>query len=516
MRGASWRAGLIAIVIAVSAFYLIPPAERINLGLDLQGGIHLVLEVQSEKAVESKMSRYFTELRNRLTIDDIRTRTFKRDGLRLAVTLHRPGDRGRFLSMMQNYPDLTLQREEGTPPTFEYFLSSQQVERTKEQAIIQALETIRNRIDQFGVREPTLQRQGERRIIIQLPGVEDPSRAKSLIGKTALLEFKMVDSQANVASAVERGRAPEGLQLLYQVTRDSQTGEVLERTPLLVKREAALTGDNLTDARVEIGDRFNQSYVAIAFDSVGGDAFDRLTAANVGRRLAIVLDGVIYSAPVIQERISQGRAQITGSFTLEEATDLAIALRAGALPAPVEVLEERNVGPSLGADSVRQGLISIIVGFALVLIFMAIYYKLSGAVAIMALLFNLLILMGALGFFGATLTLPGIAGIVLTVGMAVDANVLIFERVREELRLGKTIRSAIDSGYGKAFLTILDANVTTLIAALVLLQFGTGPIKGFAVTLSIGIVASMFTAIFVTRFVYDFFLYRTDVRSLSI
>ncbi len=516
MRGMGWKAGLVAFVIVVSAFYLIPPEDRINLGLDLQGGIHLVLEVQTEKAVDSKMSRYFTEIRNRLSIDDIRTRTFKRDALKLTVTLHRPGDRGRFLSMMQNYPDLTLEREEGTPPTFVYFLSSQQVERTKEQSIVQALETIRNRIDQFGVREPTLQRQGERRIIIQLPGVEDPSRAKSLIGKTALLEFKMVDNQANVANALERGHAPEGLQLLYQVTRDSQTGEVLERTPLLVKREAALTGDNLTDARVEIGDRFNQSYVAIAFDSVGADAFDRLTAANVGRRLAIVLDGVIYSAPVIQERISQGRAQITGSFTLEEATDLAIALRAGALPAPVEVLEERNVGPSLGADSVRQGLISIIVGFVLVLIFMGVYYKLSGAVAIMALLFNLLILMGALGFFGATLTLPGIAGIVLTVGMAVDANVLIFERIREELRLGKTIRSAIDSGYGKAFLTILDANVTTLIAALVLLQFGTGPIKGFAVTLSIGIVASMFTAIFVTRFVYDFFLFRTDVRSLSI
>ena len=516
MRGVSWRAVLIVIVIVVSAFYLVPPSERINLGLDLQGGIHLVLEVQSEKAVESKMSRYFTELRNRLSIDDIRTRTLKRDGLRLTATLHRPADRGRFLTMMQNYPDLTLEREEGAPPTFVYFLSSQQVERTKEQAIIQALETIRNRIDQFGVREPTLQRQGERRIIIQLPGVEDPSRAKSLIGKTALLEFKMVDNQANVASAQERGRAPEGLQLLYEVSRDRQTGEVTERTPLLVKKEAALTGGNLTDARVEIGDRFNQSYVAIAFDSVGAGAFDRLTAANVGRRLAIVLDGVVYSAPVIQERISQGRAQITGSFTLEEATDLAIALRAGALPAPVEVLEERNVGPSLGADSVRQGLISIIVGFILVLIFMAIYYKLSGAVAIMALLFNLLILLGALGFFGATLTLPGIAGIVLTVGMAVDANVLIFERIREELRLGKTIRSAIDSGYGKAFLTILDANVTTLIAALVLLQFGTGPIKGFAVTLSIGIVASMFTAIFVTRFVYDFFLSRTDVRSLSI
>ena len=516
MGGAGWRAGLIAAAIAASVFYLTPPSERINLGLDLQGGIHLVLEVQSEKAVESKMSRYFTELRNRLSIDDIRTRAFRRDGLRITARLHRSSDRTRFLTMMQNYPDLTLEREEGTPPTFVYFLSQQQVERTKEQAIVQALETIRNRIDQFGVREPTLQRQGERRIIIQLPGVEDPARAKSLIGKTALLEFKMVDNEASVARAQESGRAPEGLELLYEISRDHRTGEVTDRAPLLVKKEAALTGDNLTDARVEIGDRFNQSYVSIAFDSVGADSFDRLTAANVGRRLAIVLDGVVYSAPVIQERISQGRAQITGSFTLEEATDLAIALRAGALPAPVEVLEERNVGPSLGADSVRQGLVSIIVGFILVLIFMAVYYKLSGAVAIMALLFNLLILMGALGFFGATLTLPGIAGIVLTVGMAVDANVLIFERIREELRLGKTIRSAVDSGYGKAFLTILDANVTTLIAALVLLQFGTGPIKGFAVTLSIGIAASMFTAIFVTRFVYDCFLFRTDVRSLSI
>jgi preprotein translocase subunit SecD len=256
--------------------------------------------------------------------------------------------------------------------------------------------------------------------------------------------------------------------------------------------------------------------VTISFDSVGAAAFERVTGANVGQRLGIVLDGVVYSAPTIQDRISGGRAQITGSFTIEEARDLAIALRAGALPAPVEVLEERNVGPSLGADSIRQGMMSIVVGFLLVLVFMAVYYRLSGGVAILALVLNLVLLIGALGFFEATLTLPGIAGIVLTVGMAVDANVLIFERIREELRLGKTIRSAIDAGYAKAFYTILDANITTLIAALVLLQFGTGPIKGFAITLSIGIIASMFTAIFVTRFVYDFTLSRRDVRSLSI
>ncbi len=516
MRLLGWRAGVIITVVLTAVFFVIPPDERIHLGLDLQGGIHLVLEVQSEKAVDSKIDRYFGELRDRLDKGDIRTRIFRREGRKVIIGHHRAGDRSRLITMMGAYPDLALQRTEGEPPTFTYAFPEDIAKQTMEQAVAQALETIRNRIDQFGVREPTLQRQGERRIIIQLPGVEDPSRAKALIGKTALLEFKMVDRGADPEEAHKTGAAPEGLQLLYQVTRDTATGEIIRRTPVVVKREAALTGDNLTDARVEIGSRLNEPYVAISFDSVGAQAFERLTGANVGRRLAIILDGVVYSAPTIQERIPGGRAQITGRFTIEEARDLAIALRAGALPAPVEVLEERNVGPSLGADSVRQGVFSIIVGFLLVLSFMVIYYKLSGGVAVLALLLNLLLLMGALGFFEATLTLPGIAGVVLTVGMAVDANVLIFERIREELRLGKTIRSAIDAGYGKAFVTILDANITTLIAALVLLQFGTGPIKGFAITLSIGIIASMFTAIFVTRFVYDFVLSRHDVRSLSI
>ncbi|MEE9276209.1 MAG: protein translocase subunit SecD [bacterium] len=515
MKGFGWRSGLIAAVALAAVFYLIPPSERIRLGLDLQGGIHLVLEVQADKAVDSKLDRYFTELRDRLRIDDIRTRFLRKEGRRIRIALHRPDDRSKLEDVMGNYPDLGLQDVSGTPPVYVYSISAEQAERVKSQAVAQALETIRNRIDQFGVREPTLQRQGERRIIIQLPGVRDPARAKALIGKTALLEFNMIEENASPVEAEKRG-APEGLKLLYQIVRDEESGQIIRRTPFLVKRETVLTGDNLTDARVEIGDRFNESYVSITFDSVGAKSFDRLTAANVGRRLAIVLDGVIYSAPVIQERISGGRAQITGRFTLDEAQDLAIALRAGALPAPVEVLEERNVGPSLGADSIRQGMISILVGFALVLLFMIIYYKLSGLVAVFALVLNLVLLLGTLGFFEATLTLPGIAGIVLTVGMSVDANVLIFERIREELRLGKTIRTSIEGGYGKAFYTILDANITTLIAALVLLQFGTGPIKGFAVTLSIGIVASMFTAIFVTRFIYDFVLSRRDVRSLSI
>ncbi len=515
MKGLSWRGAVIAAVVLVAAFFMVPPNERINLGLDLQGGIHLVLEVQAEKAVTAKIDRYFAELKDRLAAGDVRTRSLRREGRQVVVALHRDSDRVKFTTLMGDYPDLALQSAEGTPPIYVYSYPAEVARQTMDQAIVQALETIRNRIDQFGVREPTLQRQGARRIIIQLPGVKDPSRAKALIGKTALLEFKMVDPQANPAEA-EKSGAPEGLQLLYRIARDKLTGEVVSRTPVVVKKESSLTGDNLTNARVEIGDRFSEPYVTVSFDSVGASAFDRITAANVGRQLAIVLDGVVYSAPVIQERISGGRAQITGGFTMEEARDLAIALRAGALPAPVEVLEERNVGPSLGADSVRQGVVSIIVGFFLVMIFMAVYYRWSGSVAVLALLMNLLLLVGALGFFEATLTLPGIAGVVLTVGMAVDANVLIFERIREELRLGKTVRSAIDAGYGKAFYTILDANVTTLIAALVLLQFGTGPIKGFAITLSIGIIASMFTAIFVTRFVYDLALTRTDIRSLSI
>ncbi len=516
MKLMGWRAGVIAAVVLTAIFYIVPPGERIHLGLDLQGGIHLVLEVQSEKAVDAKVVRYFGEIKDRLEKDDIRTRIFRRDGWKVIIGLHRAGDRSKLTALMGGYPDMALQSSEGDPPTFTYAFPEDIAKLTKDQAVAQALETIRNRIDQFGVREPTLQRQGERRIIIQLPGVKDPSRAKALIGKTAQLEFKMVDSSVNAAEVQESGDVPEGLQLLYEVTRDKATGEVIRRTPFVVKQEAALTGDNLTDARVEIGSRFNEPYVTISFDSVGAAAFERVTGANIGRRLGIVLDGVIYSAPTIQDRIPGGRAQITGRFTIEEARDLAIALRAGALPAPVEVLEERNVGPSLGADSVRQGMFSIVVGFLLVVVLMAVYYRLSGGVAILALVLNLVLLIGALGFFEATLTLPGIAGIVLTVGMAVDANVLIFERIREELRLGKTIRSAIDAGYAKAFYTILDANVTTLIAALVLLQFGTGPIKGFAITLSIGIIASMFTAIFVTRFVYDFTLSRSDIRSLSI
>jgi len=294
------------------------------------------------------------------------------------------------------------------------------------------------------------------------------------------------------------------------------TGHIIDRKPYVLKRRVVLTGDLLTDARVNIDQRYNEPYVSMQFSTLGARKFAKLTAENVGKRMAIILDGNVYSAPVIRSRIGGGRAQITGRFSMEEAKDLAIVLRAGALPARVKVLEERTVGPSLGADSIAAGKMSMVVGFTLVVIFMAIYYRLFGVIADLALFLNLLLILGGLAAFGATLTLPGIAGMILTVGMAVDANVIIFERIREELRLGKSPHGAVEGGFAKAFSTILDANITTLIAALVLFQFGTGPVKGFAVTLSLGVVASMFTAIFCTRALYDGYLATREVKALSI
>ena len=356
--------------------------------------------------------------------------------------------------------------------------------------------------------------QGEDRILIQLPGIRDTRRAKDLIGKTALLEFKLVDETHDVAAALD-GKPPRGTEILYQVRENAQTGRAV-RTPFLIKKRAALTGANLTDARVEIDSRYSEPYVSIKFDGKGARTFAKVTAENVKRRLAIVLDNRVYSAPVIQEKIAGGRAQITGNFTTEEARDLAIVLRAGALPAPVNILEERTVGPSLGTESIRKGLMSMVAGGVLVILFMGIYYKGAGLIADLALALNIALIAGGLAAFQATLTLPGIAGIILTIGMAVDSNVLIFERIREEMGLGKTARASVDAGYSRATLTILDANVTTLIAALVLFQFGTGPVKGFAVTLSLGVISSLFTALIFSRSIFDFFLIQRKIRRLSI
>ncbi|MBD3379971.1 MAG: protein translocase subunit SecD [Candidatus Omnitrophica bacterium] len=361
-----------------------------------------------------------------------------------------------------------------------------------------ALEVIRNRIDQFGVMEPVIQLQGDKRIIVQLPGVTDRERAKEIIGRTAHLEFKLVSDDPELLKKAMDGEAVEGYTLKYNETRDGK------QEALLVEDEAVLTGDMLVDATTEFSQQgFGQPYVSLELNSQGGDIFASVTGGNVGKRLAVVLDDEVYTAPVIRERIPSGRAQITGNFSVQEAKDIALILRAGALPAPVEVLEERSVGPALGRDSVEKGIKAILYGGIAVLLFMAAYYLFAGLIADLALVMNLVLITGALAYFKATLTLPGIAGLVLTIGMSVDANVLIFERIREESRLGKSLRAAISAGYDKALWTILDANVTTLITALILFQFGTGPVRGFATTLSIGILSSMFTALVVTRLILN-------------
>ncbi|MBW6511902.1 MAG: protein translocase subunit SecD [Desulfuromonadaceae bacterium] len=492
--------------------------DPIRLGLDLQGGMHLVLGVDVDKAVESRVDGLIDQAESQLREKDIIFKRIERQsGDRLAITVYDDAAGAEVDALMnENFPNL----EALTVPVSggyiekQYRLGDQEIEEVRDYAVRQALETLRNRVDEFGVSEPTLQRQSGNRILIQLPGVKDPERAIALLGKTARLEFKMVVEDGNIAEAL-KGNLPPGVLLLYEKNVDARTGATSE-TPLLVEQKTALTGDLLSDAQVRIDTRFNDPYVSIDFNPVGAKRFDQLTAASVGRRMAIVLDDTVYSAPVIRERISGGSAQISGSFTEQEATDLAIVLRAGSLPAPVKILEDRTVGPSLGRDSIRQGIISVMIGGVLVIVAMLIYYKLSGLVANVALILNLFFILALLSILGATLTLPGIAGIVLTVGMAVDANVLIFERIREEVRVGKTARAALDAGFSKAFLTIIDANVTTLIAALVLFQFGTGPVKGFAVTLSIGIVASLFTAIFVSRTIFDYFLNRQQIKQLSI
>jgi preprotein translocase subunit SecD len=390
-----------------------------------------------------------------------------------------------------------------------------EVQAIRANAVVQGVETIRNRIDQFGVREPQIVAEGDDRIVVQLPGVKDQQRAIELVGKTALLEFKLVDEGASIEEAL-KGNLPEDDEILYQRAVDPQSGRTT-KTPLLLKKRAVLTGDTIKTAKVNFGsERGGGAYVSISFDARGTKIFDRVTAENVKRRLAIVLDGTVYSAPVIQERISGGEAQITGDFTAEQASDLAIVLRAGSLPAPVKVIQNVTVGPSLGLDSIRKGVRAAVIGAILVVVFMAVYYRFAGLVADFALVFNILFLLAGMSLLEATLTLPGIAGIILAIGMAVDSNVLIFERIREELRTKKAVRASIDAGYDKAFWTVVDSHVTTLITAMILFQFGTGPIKGFAVTLSMGVAINLFTALVCTKVVFDYINAKRPMQSLSI
>ncbi|MFH0772215.1 MAG: protein translocase subunit SecD [Candidatus Omnitrophota bacterium] len=440
-KGVIWKILLVLVLVFISLWLVYPPFDikdkdgniikegKIKLGLDLQGGMHLILKVDTSKIPED----------------------------------------------------------------------------ARKDAADRALEVIRNRIDEFGVREPVILRQGQDEIVVQLPGITDRDRALELIGKTALLEFKLASDDPERLSKALQGEVPAG----YELLKDE------DESPILLEKEAVLTGDALTTAFFSFQEsHFNEPYVSLQFNEKGAKKFAKVTKENVGKRLAIVLDGKVQSAPVIREAIPSGQAQISGRFTREQASDLAIVLKVGALPAPVYIEEERTIGPLLGQDSIRSGIRATLTGALIVVVFMLVYYLIAGLVADIALVLNLVFLLGALAYFHASLSLPGIAGIILTLGMAVDANVLIDERIREELKAGKSLAQSIHLGYDKAFSAIVDSNLTTLVAAFFLFQFGTGPIRGFAITLTIGIVISLFTAVFVTRVVFDLLLRSKGFKKL--
>lgn len=514
------------------------PEKKLNLGLDLQGGIHLVMEVDVDAALSARATSRGDEMVDFLASKGITgadSRTVDRFKTAITVPAGKTADARKQLDEFFN----DMQVQNTSDDTLTYVFRPEVVRELRDGAIEQSIKAVRNRVDKFGVTEPTIARRGQNHILVQLPGFKDPAQAKELIGRTAQLEFRVVDDQsravlqladlpAGVSVEFEAGgipylvsanqialqnyvadKAPEGR--VFAIGRIEEFGEATRFRTYLLSDRADLTGEYLTDARVQLSDDVVQQrpHVALTFNNRGAALFEKLTADNIGRRMAIVLDGIVDSAPVIQDRIAGGRAQITLNSAqsmekqLQEAQNLALVLKAGALPAPVTIAEQRSVGATLGPELIRRGALALFVGTLLVVLFMALYYRLSGFIADMALLLNGLITLAALALFGASLTLPGIAGIVLTLGMAVDANVIINERIREEMRAGKSPRTAVSLGYDRAFSAILDANITTVLVGLVMLQYGTGPIRGFAVTLIIGVLASLFTAIVVTRWLID-------------
>jgi preprotein translocase subunit SecD len=511
------RIGLVVVVLAAALWYLYPPKQRINLGLDLQGGLHLVLGVDTKKAIAAQVERAAEDFRQALEQKGIGIKRVAREGERgFVVELASAASWNDALTVASQFQTFEVGDRNQASGRFSMTMAEREASQQADLAARGAVEKIRNRVDKFGVAEATITRQGNDRILIQLPGVQDPDRAKGLIGQTGLLEFKLLDERTPVEDALA-GRLPETSEVVYQRRFDPATKQET-RIPHVVQKRTLLTGNELTDASVQADPNAQGNWqVSITFSATGAQRFGEITERNVGRYLAIILDGSLYSAPRINERIPGGRAVITGQFTVDQARDLAIVLREGALPAAVSILEERTVGPSLGADSVRKGMIAILGSAALVFLFMVIYYRVSGLIADLALVLNLVLLLACMAAFGATLTLPGIAGIALTLGMAVDTNILIFERIREELRNGKQPRSAIDAGFNRAFRTIIDTHVTVLVTAAILYNFGTGPVKGFAVSLFVGLSVSLFTAVFFTRLLFDLvYMGRRRVASISI
>lgn len=527
------------------------PEKGINLGLDLQGGIYMEFEIDDANAVTNKMDLVISDIKRFYEREKIEFESVTQDTKTHEVIISGidADAKAQTLTFMRQFMNEIMERITNDDVKSEDLAFAPKKDYLKNlHAFIvrQSLEKVRNRIDRYGVAEPSIQRLGNDRIALELPGIKDPERAIGIIKKAGQLEFKIVDDSVPQAKLVEmisearkvdnipegysidtlqklndalKEKLPKDTEVAYETQYDPVSKKIMGGVPYLLHRKAEVTGEMLKNASVDV--QSNEPYVSLTFDGQGTKKFSDITSENVGKKMAILLDGTVMKAPVIREPIHGGRAQITlgyGSFAdlQKEAEDLILVLQEGALPARLVEATKTVVGPSLGADSIHKGIVATIAGAIIVFLFMLVYYKGSGAVADIALLINLLFILAALALFQATLTLPGIAGIVLTLGIAVDANVLIFERIREELRSGKTARSAIESGYHNAMRTIIDANVTSLIAGLVLYQFGTGPIKGFAVTLIIGLSVSMYTACVCTRMVYDYFIYKKKIMRVSI
>ncbi len=478
--------------------------KKVNLGLDLQGGSYLLLEINSDSLVEEKIQSKVIPFKKLLNDNGLNFSNFKLNDKNFTFKVN---DLKKFelvfLSKKDNlvnpyiekYRSFEMKYEKLDNNNIKVMFSKFGLLTINNAALKQSIEIVRRRIDDVGTKEPTILQRGEKRILVELPGLKDPDRIKKLLGKTAKLNFRLVSENSEF-----------GIDELI-----SETGEKLK-----ISKRIVMSGENLIDAQPSIQNQQNEPTVSFTLDRLGAQKFGRATTDNVGKRLAIVLDGKIISAPNINEPITSGNGMISGNFSFQEATDLALLLRSGALPTPLDVVEERTVGPDLGEDSIKSGVTSLIVGFIFVILFMLYKYKIFGLIANTALIANLLMLVGVLTILEATLTLPGIAGIILTVGMAVDANVLIFERIKEELRTEKSIIHAFDTGYSKAKITVLDANITTLIAAIILFAFGSGPVKGFAITLGIGIITTLFTAYFLARHLTSVIVLRKTNKDIRI
>ncbi len=491
------------------------PKNTLNLGLDLRGGSYLLLEVDTETIKKEKGEFLLDDIRSALRKNRIKYSNLKliNDGVSLIIIneeqiseakniINSVDQGGSNLFLNQSVSELNITNSENI---FNVTFTEDALRSKYRSAVNQSIEIVRRRIDGLGVTEPSIQRQGNNRILLEVPGLDDPKRLKDLLGQTAKLNFRMVDTSTSASDAL-RGKIPPRSEVIYD--KDS--------IPWLVNKKILVSGERLADAQASFDQMTNTPVVNFRFDVAGGKSFARATSENVGRPFAIVLDDQVISAPTIRQPILGGSGQIEGGFTVESANDLAVLLRAGALPAPLNILEERTIGPGLGADSINSGTIATIIGMLLVLAFIFLSYGRFGLYANIALTLNLVFIVGVLSLIQATLTLPGIAGIVLTIGMAVDANVIIFERIREEYDSGKTPFSSVEAGYSRAFRTILDANITTLIASLILIFLGTGPVKGFAVTLSIGVITSFFTAFVITRLIVANWLLKRKPEELPI